>query len=123
MSDMTNIDAYGILDADLQRLTYSKYYNDNVFKGGVFTQLCNWLGTGDLQPGAVSESDYNRREGYLERQKDFAEHDLVNEAFVHFTIIYNKEYQAKMIVWKLASNKSSSRNGPRVIFNLDVMRH
>ena len=48
MSDMTNIDAYGILDADLQRLTYSKYYNGNVFKGGVFTQLCNWLGTGDL---------------------------------------------------------------------------
>ena len=45
MLDMTNIDAYGFLDADLQRLTYSKYYNRNVFKGGVFTQLCGWIET------------------------------------------------------------------------------
>ena len=48
MWDITNIDAYGFSDADLQRLTYSKYYNGNVFKGGVFTQLCGWIGTADL---------------------------------------------------------------------------
>ena len=42
MCDMTNIEAYGFSDANLQRLTYSKYYNQNCFnfKGGVFAQLC-----------------------------------------------------------------------------------
>ena len=32
---------------------------------------------GDLWPGAVSDSEYNKREGYLQRQKDFAENNLV----------------------------------------------
>ena len=75
MWDMTNIDAYGFSDADLQQLTYSKYYNGNVFIGGLFTQLCGWIGAADLWPGGVSDTDYNRREGYslnyvvgLERQ-------------------------------------------------------
>lgn len=48
MWDMTNIEAYGFSDANLQRLTYSKYYNQNCFKGGVFVQLCGWLGVAEL---------------------------------------------------------------------------
>ena len=39
MWDMTNIEAYAFSDADLQRLTYSRYYAMNCFKGGVFTQV------------------------------------------------------------------------------------
>ena len=100
MWDMTNIDAYGFSDADLQRLTYSKYYNGNVFKGGVFTQLCGWIGTADLWPGGVSDTDYNRREGYLQRQENFANNDLVNETVLPFTNIYDKGHRAKMIAWK-----------------------
>jgi hypothetical protein len=41
----------------------------------VFVQLCGWMGTADLWPGMVTDSDYNRREGYLERQSEFQEHD------------------------------------------------
>lgn len=100
MWDMTNINAYGFSDADLQRLTYSKYYNGNVFKGGVFTQLCGWIGTADLWPGAVSDSVYNRREGYLKRQQEFASNDLFQDEVLPFTIIYDKGYRAKMIAWK-----------------------
>ena len=105
MWDMTNIDAYGFSDADLQRLTYSKYYNGNVFKGGVFTQLCGWIGTADLWPGGVSDTDYNRREGYLQRQENFANNDLVNETVLPFTNIYDKGYRAKMIAWKTGKQR------------------
>ncbi len=106
MWDMTNINAYAFSDADLQRLTYSKYYNGNCFKGGVFTQLCGWIGTASLWPGAVSDSDYNQREGYLQRQKNFADQNLVvldgNDTPINlpFTNIYDKGYRAKMIAWK-----------------------
>ncbi len=66
MWNMTNLLAYAFLDTDLQRLTYSKYYGMNCFKGGVFVQPCGWMGTADLWPGTVTDLDYNRREGYLE---------------------------------------------------------
>ncbi len=38
MWDM-NIEAFLFSDANIQRLTYSKNYNQNYFKGGVFIQL------------------------------------------------------------------------------------
>ena len=100
MWDMTNIEAYAFSDADLQLLAYSKYYAMNCFKGGVFTQLCGWIGVGDLWLGAVSDSDYNRREGYLLRQKLFAESDLINGLYIAFTNIYDKGYRAKKVAWR-----------------------
>ena len=36
MWDMTNIPAYAFSDADLNRFTYSIYYDMNCFKGGIF---------------------------------------------------------------------------------------
>ena len=48
MWDMTNIEAYGFSDANLQRLIYSKYYNQNCFKGGVVVQQCEWLKEAEL---------------------------------------------------------------------------
>ena len=94
---MTNIEAYGFSDPDLQQLIYSKYYAMNCFKGGVLTQLCGWIGVGDLWLGAVSDSDYNRREGYLLRQKLFAENDLINGSYIAFTNIFDKGYRAKKV--------------------------
>ena len=44
----------------------------NCFKGGVFVQLCGWMGTAPLWTGAVSDTDYNKRAGYLQEQKQFA---------------------------------------------------
>ncbi|KAL7426167.1 hypothetical protein ACHAXH_000246 [Discostella pseudostelligera] len=90
-------------DTDLQRLTYSEYYGMNCFKGWVFVQLCGWMGTADLWPGRVTDSDYNRREGYLERQREFQEHDKVirngEEVTVPWLNIYDKGYLAHMAAW------------------------
>ena len=59
MWDNTNVDFMGKpTDADLQRLTYSLYYGRNVAKGGIFLELCGWLGGWELWLGAVSDSDY-----------------------------------------------------------------
>jgi hypothetical protein len=59
MWDNTNVDFMGKpTDADLQRLTYSLYYGGNVAKGGIFLELCGWLGGWELWLGAVSDSDY-----------------------------------------------------------------
>ena len=40
-------------------------------------QLFGWQGVVDLCTRDVRDSDYNRREGYLEKQKQFQEEDLV----------------------------------------------
>jgi hypothetical protein len=112
MWDMANIEATSFSDADLQRLTYSKYYNQNCFKDGVFIQLLGWIGVGDLWPGAVSDSDSNRREGYLECQMNFANINLVKLEEDHdelsvlpFTNVYNKGYHAKMVAWRCGKQK------------------
>ena len=65
MWDMTNVSAFAFSDASLQRATYSDYYGENCFKGGIFCQLCGWLGNEDLCGGRVSDSDYNNNVGYL----------------------------------------------------------
>ena len=105
MWDMTNVPAYSFTDADLQRISYSQYYGENCFKGGIFTQLCGWQGVADLWTGAVSDSDYNRREGYLERQEEFQQIDLVDNEVLPFLNIYDKGYRAKMAAWKNGRQK------------------
>ena len=96
MWDMTNISAYEFTDADLQRLTYNQYYGENCFKGGIHTQLCGWHGVEDLWLGAVSDSDYNRRAGYLDKQTEFQSNDIYNGEVIPFLNIYDKGYRAKM---------------------------
>ncbi len=104
MWDMTNIGCFGFSDANMQRLTYSKYYNQNCFKGGMFCQLLGWIGVGDLWTGAVSDSEYNRREEYLEHQRHFTDEDVVkledgscDFIVLPFTNVYDKGYPAKMV--------------------------
>ena len=48
----------------------------------------------------MSDSDYNQREGYLLRQKLFAESDLVGGLYITFTNIYDKGYLAKKVAWR-----------------------
>ena len=62
-------------DADLQRLTWNEYYGENCFKGGVWTSLGGFHGTYTLWPGAVSDSDYNRRAGYIWMSKKSFKHE------------------------------------------------
>eukprot|EP00956_Cyclotella_meneghiniana_P040674 scaffold202164_cov66-Cyclotella_meneghiniana.AAC.2 len=107
--DMTDIVAYGFTDANMQRITYSQYYGHNCFKGGIFTQFCGWQGNADLWTGAVSDSDYNRRAGYLQSQQQFQNEDLVETKnddgqidmkVLPFLNIYDKGYRAKMAAFK-----------------------
>ena len=104
MWDMTGISAYGFSNADWQRLTFSSYYSENCFKGGIFCQPCGWMGTVNLWTGGVSDSDYNRRAGYLKKQWRFQENDLVEidgeRRVVRFLNIYDKGYRAKMAAWE-----------------------
>ena len=73
----------------------------------MFVQLLGWIGVGQLWTGAVSDSDYNRREGYLEHQRLFANDDKVELEkgsgdfnVLPFTNIYDKGYRAKMVAWR-----------------------
>lgn len=102
--DMTNIPAYEFSDAHWQSLTFSSYYNENCFKAGVFVQLCGWMGVTDAWTGSISDTDFNRREGYLKKQQQFQEKDLVivdgHPKVVPFLNVYNKGYRAKMAAWE-----------------------
>ena len=56
---------------EVQSLTYSSYYNGNVGKGGIFIQLCGWMGTHELWMGGVSDTEYLQSSGILEQQQQF----------------------------------------------------
>jgi hypothetical protein len=66
-------------DASLNRMTYSSYYGGNVAKGGVFLQLCGWLGVHSLWVGAVSDTKYLSESGILELQQEFVENDETSD--------------------------------------------
>ncbi len=104
MWDMTNIPAYSFSDAVFQRFTYSQYYEENCFKGSVSVQLNGWIQEGELWPGRVSDSNYNRREGYLQKQHEFQEGDLVEMYgkldVSPFLNVYDKGYWARTAAWK-----------------------
>ena len=52
----------------------------------------------------MSDSDYNRREGYLQRQQEFQESDLVEidgkVDVLLFLNVYDKGYLARTVAWK-----------------------
>jgi hypothetical protein len=104
MWDMTNIPAYSFSDPDYQRFTYSEYYGENYFNGGVSVQLNGWIPAGSLWPGRLSDSDYNRREGYFQRQQEFQDADLVEIdgklLVIPFLNVYDKGCRARMAAWK-----------------------
>ena len=52
---------YTLGDIGLQRTTWSNYYNLNCAKGGVFIQLCGWVGSELLWTGGFGNSDNQSR--------------------------------------------------------------
>ena len=115
--DMTNISAVRFNDASLQRSTYSEYYNENCWKGGVSVQLCGWVTNEDLWGGGVSDSDYNNNSGYLQAQQAYQETDLVNGKVVKFMNGLDRGYRAKYAAWQtgeqLAIQPPSARSDRR----------
>lgn len=82
--DNTNVDMrYKPTDASLNRRTFSSYYGGNVAKGGVFLQLCGWLGVYALWVGAVSDTKYLSESGILEMQQDFVKNGLDKRSPFH----------------------------------------
>jgi DDE superfamily endonuclease len=73
MWDNTDVRLATPSNANLQRNTWSDYYNGNVGKGSVFIQLCGWMGTHELWEGAVSDTDYFTRSGILQLQQQYIE--------------------------------------------------
>ena len=49
------------------RLQVKCNYAMNCAKGGVFLQLCGWMGVGQLWCGGISDSTYIEKEKILER--------------------------------------------------------
>jgi hypothetical protein len=97
--DNTNVDMrYKPTDASLNRRTYSSYYGGNVAKGGVFLQLCGWLGAFALWVGAVSDTKYLSESGILEMQQDFVKTDLTSN--LPFTNIVDKGYRCVIAAWR-----------------------
>ena len=106
MWDNTNVDMHGKpSDANLQRLTYSQYYAGNVAKGGVFVQLCGWLGAWELWLGGVSDTDYLERSGVLSFQKQFQELDTTETSSISFTNILDKGYRSVLPAWASGGQK------------------
>ena len=115
--DMTNISAVRFNDASLQRSTYSEYYGENCWKGGVSVQLCGWVTNEDLWGGGVSDSNYNNESGYLQAQEEFQKTDLVNGKVVKFLNVLDRGYRAKYAAWRtgeqLAIQPPSARSDKR----------
>jgi hypothetical protein len=83
-------------DALLQRLTYLAYYAGNVARVGIFVQLCGWLGTHELYPGAMPDIRYLNETGIFQEQAAFMAEDggdaLINEV--------NRGFRSCLAAWK-----------------------
>ena len=93
--DNTGIDLHKPTDALLQRLTYSPYYAGNVAKGGIYLQLCGWLGVHELYPGAMSDSDYLNKTDILQRQLRFQ----MGDGGTKFLNILDRGYRSTRAAW------------------------
>ena len=76
-----------------------------VSRGG---SVCIYVGrivNEDLWVGGVSDTEYNKHAGYLQKQKEFWEKDLVYGEgdlvgkVLAWLRIYNRGYRAKMAAW------------------------
>ena len=65
----------------------------NCAKGGVFLQLCGWLGVEKLWVGATSDSHYQIHNKIFEKQRDFAAKDLYKGKHIPFTNVFDKGYR------------------------------
>ena len=97
MWDNTNVDFQGKpTDADLQRLTLSLYYGGNVAKGGIFCSFVVGF-CWELWLGAVLDSDYLEKSGYLGYQELFQKSDATSS--ISFTIL-DKGYRCVLAAWR-----------------------
>ena len=83
-----------------QQITYSCYHAGNCANGGVYIQLCGWLGTEELWTGAVSDSKYQEKTGIFKLQREFSANNFVNRENLPFTNVLDKGYQVSFLVYR-----------------------
>ena len=93
--------------------------------------LCGWLLVALLWGGGVTDSKYNKKEGYLQEQDKFVEDDLVDGKKKPFANILDRGYRAKRDAWEaglqIAIQPPSARSdrrfrGTKTIFAGSVAR-
>ena len=114
--DMTNVPLPKFADANLYRVTYSKYYGMNCGKLGVGMQLCGWIIPEKMWTGAVEDGTYHAKAGYMEAQKRFQEADLVDGKVIKFHNILDRGYRGNVSAFRndqLCLQPPSSRSDRR----------
>ena len=76
------------------------YYAANCAKGGVFLQLCGWIGVEDLWAGATSDSYYQEQTNIFKIQEEFAKNDLVDGKLKPFWNMLDKGYRVNVPAWR-----------------------
>ena len=108
MWDDTNIPfCFKPSSSHLQKITYSLYYAMNCAKGGVFLQLCGWMGVEELWVGGTSDSYYMEKTSILGRQQMFAEKDRVDGNLKPFCLILDKGYRIVRMCWRAGKQTCS----------------
>jgi hypothetical protein len=100
--DNTNVVVPASTDPNINRHTYSHYYNGTVAKGAVFLQLCGWIGTWELFARTISDSDYQKQSKVFDATQQFANNDRedASEPVLPFTNIVDKGYCCGMAAWR-----------------------
>ena len=70
-------------------------HQSNVAKGGIFVQICGWLGVHEFYPGAMTDSKYLNETGILEMQEQFTKAD----GGVPFTAL-DRGYRSTGAAWR-----------------------
>ena len=80
-------------DAENNMVICSKYYNGNVSKVGVATQLYEWERLLELNTDAAGNSNYIKAVNILELQEEFVRNNITTMRDVTpFTNIFDKGY-------------------------------
>jgi hypothetical protein len=90
--------AFKPTNSSLNQQMFSFYYGRNVAKGGVFLQLCGWLGVHSLWVGAVLDTKYLSESGILELQQKFVENNDISD--LTYTNNVDKGYCCVIAAWR-----------------------
>ena len=100
MWDDTNVNfTFQPSGVEAQKNSFSSYCGGNCAKGGVFLQLCGWIGVQNLWAGRTSDLHYQEKTDIFHKQHDFALKDQVNGKYIPFTNILDKGYRVNLAAW------------------------
>ena len=92
-------------DSEAIRATFSKYYDENCEKCGMFTQLYGWKGTLELSTDIISDSDYFIDSQILKQQEFLPERMLLFGAKI-FSVnnVFDNRYKVVLDCLKIKNS-------------------